>query len=43
MEDNKDKALESVPGIRKEQVPGGGEASKKRLYGHDDNNDENDK
>ena len=39
MEDTKDKALESLPKIRKEQVPAGGEVSKEILYGDDGNND----
>ena len=40
MEDTKDKALESLPKIRKEQVPTGEEVSKEILYGNDghDNN-----
>jgi hypothetical protein len=37
MEDTKDKALESLPKIRKEQVPSGEETSKEILYGDDDN------
>jgi hypothetical protein len=41
MEDTKDKALESVPKIRKEQVPSGEETSKEILYG-DSDHDEND-
>ena len=42
MEDTKDKALESLPKIRKEQVPTGEETSKEILYGDDgdNNNDE---
>jgi len=45
MEDTKDKALESLPKIRKEQVPAGGEASKEILYGNngDDNNNKSHK
>jgi hypothetical protein len=40
MEDTKDKALESLIKIRKEQVPTGEEVSKEILYGNDgdDNN-----
>jgi hypothetical protein len=37
MEDTKDKALESLPKIRKEQVPTGEETSKEILYGDSDN------
>ena len=41
VKDNRDKALESLPKIRKEQVPSGEETSKEILYGDDDkNNDE---
>ena len=36
-EDTKDKALESLPKIRKEQVPTGEETSKEILYGDSDN------
>jgi hypothetical protein len=36
MEDTKDKALESLPKIKKEQVPTGEETSKEILYGDDD-------
>jgi hypothetical protein len=38
MEDTKDKALESLPKIRKEQVPTGEETSKEILYGDDGDN-----
>ena len=38
MQDTKDKALESVPKIRKEQVPSKDEATKEILYGDDDKN-----
>jgi hypothetical protein len=38
MEDTKDKALESLPKIRKEQVLTGEETSKEILYGDDDDN-----
>ena len=38
MQDAKDKALESLPKIRKEQVPTGEETSKEILYGHDGDN-----
>jgi hypothetical protein len=37
MEETKDKALESLPKIRKEQVPTGEETSKEILYGDSDN------
>ena len=37
MEDTKDKALETLPKIRKEQVPTGEETSKEILYGDSDN------
>jgi hypothetical protein len=37
MEDTKDEALESLPKIKKEQVPTGEETSKEILYGDDDN------
>jgi len=37
MEDTKDKGLESLPKIRKEQVPTGDETSKEILYGDRDN------
>jgi hypothetical protein len=40
MEHTKDKALESVPKIRKEQVPSGEEISKDILYGDGENNNE---
>ncbi len=41
MEDTKDKALESLPKIKKEQVPTRDEVSKEILYGDgDDNNKE---
>ena len=36
MEDTKDVGLESLPKIRKEQVPSAGETSKERLYGDGD-------
>jgi hypothetical protein len=36
MEDTKDKALESVPKIRKEHVPTGEETSEEILYGSDE-------
>jgi hypothetical protein len=39
MEDTKDKGLESVPKIKKEQVPTKDETTKEILYGNDDNND----
>jgi hypothetical protein len=38
MEDTKDKALESLPKIKKEQVPTGDEVSKEILYGDGDDN-----
>ena len=38
MEDTKDKALESLPKIRKEQVPNKDETTREILYGDDDNN-----
>ena len=34
-EDTKDKALESLPRIKKEQVPSGEETTKEILYGDD--------
>ena len=37
VEDTKNKALESVPKIRREQVPSNEETSKEILYGDDDN------
>ena len=37
MEDTKDEALESLPKIKKEQVPTGEETSREILYGDDDN------
>ena len=37
MEDTKDEALESLPKIKKEQVPTGEETSKEILYADDDN------
>ena len=37
MEDTKGEALESLPKIKKEQVPTGEETSKEILYGDDDN------
>jgi len=37
VEDTKNKALESVPKIRREQVPSDEETSSKILYGDDDN------
>jgi hypothetical protein len=39
-EHTKDKALESVPKIRKEQVPSEEEVSKDILYGDGENNNE---
>ena len=42
MEDTKDKALESLPKIRKEQVPSGEETSNEILY-VDNNDNDNDK
>jgi hypothetical protein len=36
MKDTKDKALESVPKIKKEQVPSEDETTKEILYGDDD-------
>ena len=41
MEDTKDKALESVPKIRKEQVPSKDETTKEILYGDDDDDNNN--
>ena len=41
MEDTKDKALESLPKLKKEQVPSGEETSKEILYGNSDNDDKN--
>ena len=38
MEDTKHKGLESVPKIRKEQVPSKDETTKEILYGDDDDN-----
>jgi hypothetical protein len=38
VEDTKNKALESVPKVRKKQVPSDEETSKEILYGDDDNN-----
>jgi hypothetical protein len=35
MKDNRDKALETLPKIRKEQVPSGEETSKEILYSDD--------
>jgi hypothetical protein len=37
MEDTKDEALDSLPKIKKEQIPTGEETSKEILYGDDDN------
>jgi hypothetical protein len=37
VEDTKNKALESVPKVRKKQVPSDEETSKEILYGDDDN------
>ena len=39
MEDTKHKGLESVPKIRKEQVPSKDETTREILYGNDDEND----
>jgi hypothetical protein len=39
MEDTKDKALESLPKIRKEQVPSGEETSNEILYVDNNDND----
>jgi len=38
MEDSKDKGLESLPKIRKEQVPNKDETTREILCGDDDNN-----
>ena len=38
MEDTKDTGLESVPKIRKEQVPSKDETTREILYGNDDDN-----
>ena len=38
MEDTKDKALESAPKIKKEQIPSGEETSNEILYGDDREN-----
>ncbi|HYZ50740.1 MAG TPA: hypothetical protein VE593_07625 [Nitrososphaeraceae archaeon] len=38
MEDAKDTGLESVPKIRKEQVPSKDETTREILYGNDDDN-----
>jgi hypothetical protein len=38
MEDTKDTGLESVPKIRKEQVPSKDETTRDILYGNDDDN-----
>jgi hypothetical protein len=40
MEDTKNRALELVPKIRKEQVPTAGETSNEILYGGDDEDDD---
>jgi hypothetical protein len=40
MEDAKNRALESVPKIRKEQVPSDDETSTQILYGDNDNDDD---
>jgi hypothetical protein len=39
MEDSKNKALESVPKIRREQVPSDEETSSEILYGNGDGDD----
>ena len=39
MEDTRDKGLESLPKIKKEQVPTGEEVSQEILYGDDGDND----
>jgi hypothetical protein len=36
MEDTRDKALQSLPKIKKEQVPSGEETTKEILYGDDE-------
>jgi hypothetical protein len=38
MEETKDKGLESLPKMRKEQVPSKDETTRKILYGNDDDN-----
>ena len=38
MEETKDKGLESLPKIRKEQVPSRDETTREILYGKDDDN-----
>jgi hypothetical protein len=40
VEDSKNKALESVPKIRREQVPSDEETSSEILYGNDGNGDD---
>jgi hypothetical protein len=35
----KDKALESVPKVKRKQIPEGQETTKEILYGHKDNNE----
>ena len=39
MEDTRDKGMESLPKIKKEQVPTGEEVSQEILYGDDGDND----
>jgi hypothetical protein len=39
MEDTRDKGLESLPKIKKQQVPTGEEVSQEILYGDDSDND----
>jgi deoxycytidylate deaminase len=43
MEDTKNVGLESLPKIRKEQVPSADETSKEILYGDGDKDDDNNK
>ncbi len=38
MEETKDKGLESLPKMRKEQVPSKDETTREILYGNDDDN-----
>ena len=40
MKDTRDKGLQSLPKIKKEQIPSGEETLKEILYGDDDNNND---